>query len=254
MNKVLISENKMRRIISESVDCATGSCGENAVKKLIRYCDFHDFKSEGVKNHRDEIVAWFNGSKPTLELPGVVDAECIYDDGQRGTISKMMLNMWRKCQKPGEITEGKLPHPSQNAVLYVDNGDGTCLAEIVLDSVDSTDYTLYNHETGEVKEHFLPGTATYEDMEKALNELSSLHEGYSPFDPDDDEDYEELTTPEYVIDSIVNGNFNQAADVAFDVVIRNGNLVDLLSKTRETGDSSLEQKVWSAIAKAIEML
>ena len=146
-----------------------------------------------------------------------------------------------------EGVEHKYPMPSENAMIYLSNPDGTCVAEITIDSIDSTDFTLHNYETGETIEHFLPGDATYEQMEAKMRELfpDALQESYG-YDEDNDDD-DVTGTVDYVIDSVINGNDAQAAREAAKVMSK-GHIKDLLTAARETGDQNLEEKIWNAIS------
>ena len=132
-------------------------------------------------------------------------------------------------------------------MVYLSNPDGTCVAEITIDRVDSTDFTLHNYETGETIEHFLPGDATPEQIEAKLRELfpDALQESYGY---EEDNDNDDVTgTVDYVIDSVINGNEAQAAREAAKVMSK-GHLKDLLTAARETGDQNLEGKIWNAIS------
>ena len=84
-------------------------------------------------------------------------------------------------------------------------------------------------------------------MEAKMKELfpDALQESYG-YNGDNDED-DVTGTVDYVIDSVVNGNKEQAAREAA-AVMSKGQLKDLLITARETGDKSLEEKVWDAVS------
>ena len=217
--------------------------------KCVLYNDWYDESWNDARKALNKIIQ--DADRSCKHIEGWdPNWEDLHGKEKRDTINK--FNKEAGFNK-GTFTEGidhKYPMPSEHAMVYISNPDGTCVAEITLDNIDSTDFTLHNYETGETIEHFLPGDATLEQMESKMRELfpDALQESYGY---DEDNDNDDVTgTVDYVIDSVVNGNKEQAAREAA-AVMSKGQLKDLLIAARETGDQNLEEKVWDAVSWGI---